>query len=78
MTFRTGLFNRTCWVIPDEIKYNMNHYDDWLNSTNPYNNELDDELIDHLTEMRDLETEEDQEEYCEKHDLTFNDIKHYL
>jgi len=54
------------------------NYDCWLNSNNPYNNELDDELIDHLTEMRDLETEEDQEEYCEKHDLKFNDIKHYL
>jgi len=65
-------------VIPDEIKYNMNHYDNWLNSINPYNNELDDELIDHLTELRDLETEEDQEEYCDNHDLTFNDIKHYL
>lgn len=56
----------------------MNHYDNWLNRYNPYDNELDDELIDHLTELRDLETEEDQEEYCEKHDLTFNDIKHYL
>ena len=22
MTFKTGLFNRTSWVIPDEIKYN--------------------------------------------------------
>ena len=54
------------------------NYDNWLNRYNPYDNELDDELIDHLTELRDLETEEAQEEYCEKHDLTFSDIKHYL
>ena len=56
----------------------MNSFDNWLNSTNPYNNELSDELIEHLTEMRDLETEEDQEEYCDNHDLKFNDIKHYI
>jgi len=78
MTFRTGLFNRTCWVIPDEIKYNMNHYDNWLNSTNPYNNELDDELMEHLTEMRDMDEEEDQKNYCDNNNLKFLEIEQYL
>ena len=54
------------------------NYDNWL--TEPYDKlyEYDEELEEHLTELRDLETEEDQEQYCEKHGLTFNDIKHYL
>ena len=36
---KTGLFTNRSWDIPEEIKYNkMNNcnYDNWLNSTNPY------------------------------------------
>ena len=70
----TGLFTRT--------KYNneMNgvNYDNWLNSTNPYNNELDDELLNHLIEMRDMDDEEDRQNYCDKHHLKYSDIEQYL
>ena len=60
MTFRTGLFNRTCWVIPDEIKYNMNHYDNWLNSNNPYDKdyEREEERAYHLDKIKDMDEEE--------------------
>lgn len=54
------------------------NYDNWLNSTNPYNNELDDELLDHLTEMRDMDDEENQKNYCDKNNLNFLDIEQYL
>ena len=54
------------------------NYDNWLNSTNPYNNELDDELLDHLTEMRDMDDEEDRQNYCDNNDLNFLDIEQYL
>ena len=56
----------------------MNSYDNWLNSTNPYNNELDDELMEHLTEMRDMDDEEDQKNYCDDNNLKFLEIEQYL
>ena len=63
----TGLFTRTIYG-----------YDEWLNSTNPYNNELDDELMEHLTEMRDMDDEEDQKNYCDNNNLKFLEIEQYL
>ena len=73
MTFRTGLFNRTCWVIPDEIKYNkepMNNYDNWLNTNNPYDL-ADEEERERLDLIKFLEDEfpegfeEELEEYLD-------------
>jgi len=71
MTFKTGLFNRTSWVIPDEIKYNkepMNgySYDTWL--SDPYEqhyNEAEKERQEreyHLEQIKGL-TEEEIEDY---------------
>jgi len=75
MTFKTGLFNRTSWVIPDEIKYNkepMNgyNYDNWLNSNNPYD-EADEEEREreyHLEQIEGL-TEQEIEEYLFAEDI---------
>lgn len=62
---RTGLFttNRS-WDIPEEIKYNkMNTYDNWLNSTNPYDKdyELEQEREYHLEAIDGLDEDEVQD-----------------
>jgi len=67
----TGLFTRT--------KYNndMNNYDTWL--FEPYEkhyNEME-KLEAHLEELREME-EEDQQTYCDIHNLNFGDIQAYL
>jgi hypothetical protein len=47
----TGLFTRT---------KNMNSYDNWLNSTNPYDKdyELEEERAYHLDKIKDMDEEE--------------------
>jgi len=76
MTFKTGLFNRTSWVIPDEIKYNkepMNgyNYDCWLNSNNPYDlaDEEEQERLDLIKFLEDEFPEGFEEELEEYLDL---------
>ena len=54
------------------------NYDNWL--TEPYDKlyEYDEELEERLTELRDLETEEDQRNYCDDHHLKFHEVQPYL
>ena len=73
MNIPTGLFNRTSWVIPDEIKYNMNgyNYDNWLNSNNPYDlaDEEEQERLDLIKFLEDEFPEGFEEELEEYLDL---------
>ena len=62
----TGLFTRT--------KYG---YDEWLNRYNPYDDEIDEQLEEHLEKMRQME-EEDQRNYCDDHHLKYNEVQPYL
>ena len=65
----TGLFTRT--------KYNnMNNYDTWLfEPYEKYYNEME-KLEAHLEQLSEME-EEDQQTYCQIHNLNFGDIQAY-
>ena len=63
---KTGLFTNRSWDIPEEIKYNkMNNcnYDNWLNSTNPYDiaDEEEREREYHLEAIEGLDEDEVQD-----------------
>jgi len=55
MTFKTGLFNRTSWVIPDEIKYNKETNTE-MNTTIPAK-PLTYDLVELVIHFDDNETE---------------------
>jgi len=63
----TGLFTRT--------KYG---YDEWLNRYNPYDDEYDEQLEEHLEAMRQMDEEEDQRNYCDDNHLKYNEVQSYL
>jgi len=54
------------------------NYDNWLNRHNPYDDELDEELEEHINNLREMDYEDDQRDYCDNHHLDFLDIEHHL
>ena len=44
--------------------YDLPNYDSWLNRYNPYDDETDEELEEHLEKMRAMDHEDDQRHYC--------------
>ena len=63
----TGLFSRT-----------IHGYDEWLNRYNPYDDEIDEDLVEHLDKMREMVNIDDQKDYCDDHHLKYGDIEAYL
>ena len=60
-------------------QYDLPNYDDWL--TEPYDryyDELDEELEEHLENLRAMDHEDDQRDYCDNHHLKFGEIERYL
>lgn len=58
--------------------YDIPNYDNWL--TEPYDRyyETDEELEEHLENLRAMDYEDDQKDYCEAYKLSFYEIEHYL
>jgi len=54
------------------------NYDNWLNRYNPYADELDEELEEHINNLREMDHEHDQRDYCDEHHLSFSDIEHHI
>ena len=55
------------------------NYDNWLNRYNPYDDEdIDEELEEHLENLRAMDYEDDQRDYCEAYKLDFYEIEHHL
>ena len=54
------------------------NYDDWLNE--PYDKlyEYDEELEEHLENLRAMDYEDDQRDYCEAYKISFLEIEHHL
>ena len=55
------------------------NYDDWL--TEPYDRyyeDIDEELEEHLENLRAMDYEDDQRDYCEAYKLSFLEIEHHL
>ena len=59
-------------------QYDLPNYDNWLNRYNPYDDELDEELEEHINNLREMDHEDDQRDYCEAYKLDFLDIEHHL
>ena len=60
-------------------QYDLPNYDDWL--TEPYDRyyeELDEELEEHINNLREMDYEDDQKDYCEAYKLDYYDIEHHL
>ena len=55
------------------------NYDNWLNRYNPYDDEdIDETLEEHLENLRAMDYEDDQRDYCEAYKIDFLDIEHHL
>ena len=55
------------------------NYDNWLNRYNPYDDEeLDPELEEHINNLREMDYEDDQRDYCEAYKISFLEIEHHL
>ena len=59
-------------------QYDLPNYDNWLNRHNPYDDELDEELEEHLENLRAMDYEDDQRDYCEAYKIDFYEIEHHL
>jgi hypothetical protein len=60
-------------------QYDLPNYDDWL--TEPYDRyyeELDEELEEHINNLREMDHEDDQRDYCDNHNLSFYEIERHL
>ena len=55
------------------------NYDNWLNRHNPYDDEIDEQLEEHLEAMRQMDEEEDQRNYCDDNpNIKFHEVQPYL
>ena len=55
------------------------NYDDWL--TEPYDRyyeDIDPELEGHINNLRSMDYEDDQRDYCDNHNLSFYEIERHL
>jgi hypothetical protein len=59
--------------------YDIPNYDSYINRYNPYDDEdIDETLEEHLENLRAMDYEDDQRDYCEAYKLDFLDIEHHL
>jgi len=59
--------------------YDLPNYDSYINRYNPYDDdELDETLEEHLENLRAMDYEDDQRDYCEAYKLSFLEIEHHL
>lgn len=58
--------------------YDLPNYDNWLNSNNPYDDETDEELEEHLETMRKMDNIDDQKDYCDDNRIKYSEIEAYL
>ena len=55
------------------------NYDNWLNRYNPYDDEdIDETLEEHINNLREMDYEDDQRDYCEAYKIDFYEIEHRL
>ena len=55
------------------------NYDNWLNRYNPYDDEdIDEELEEHLENLCAMDYEDDQRDYCEAYKIDWIEIEHHL
>jgi len=59
-------------------QYDLPNYDNWLNRYNPYDDELDETLEEHINNLREMHYEDDQRDYCEAYKISFLEIEHHL
>jgi hypothetical protein len=53
--------------------------DSFINRYNPYDDEdIDPELEEHLENLRAMDHEDDQKDYCDNHHLSFYEIERHL
>ena len=58
--------------------YDLPNYDSYINRYNPYDDEHDETLEEHLENLRAMDYEDDQRDYCEAYKIDFYDIEHHL
>ena len=59
--------------------YDIPNYDSYINRYNPYDDEdIDEELEEHLENLRAMDYEDDQKDYCEAYRLDYYEIEHHL
>ena len=59
--------------------YDLPNYDSYINRYNPYDDEdIDETLEEHLENLRAMDYEDDQKDYCEAYKIDFYDIEHHL
>lgn len=59
--------------------YDIPNYDSYINRYNPYDDEdIDETLEEHLENLRAMDYEDDQRDYCEAYKLSFLEIEHHL
>jgi len=59
--------------------YDLPNYDSYINRYNPYDDdELDETLEEHFENLRAMDYEDDQRDYCEAYKLSFYEIEHHL
>ena len=58
--------------------YDLPNYDSFINRYNPYDDELDETLEEHLENLRAMDHEDDQRDYCDDHNLSFYEIERFI
>jgi len=59
-------------------QYDLPNYDNWLTELYDKLYEYDEELEEHITNLREMDEEEDQRNYCDAHHIKYNEIQPYL
>lgn len=60
-------------------QYDLPNYDSFINRYNPYDDdETDEELEEHLENLRAMDYEDDQKDYCEAYKIKYSEIAHYI
>ena len=59
--------------------YDIPNYDSYINRHNPYDDEdIDEALEEHINNLREMDHEDDQRDYCEAYKISFLEIEHHL
>ena len=59
-------------------QYDLPNYDNWLTELYDKLYEYDEELEEHITNLREMDEEEDQRNYCDDNHLKYNEVQPYL
>ena len=59
-------------------QYDLPNYDNWLTELYDKLYEYDEELEEHITNLREMDEEEDQRNYCDDNHLNFHEVQPYL